>query len=482
MRVLGCDVAKDYCILHDGRQGFWLDLQNLSEFQNLLNGAVVVLEQTGAYGVRWAQIFETLGASVYIADGKEFNRYRKGHSSRKDDYTDAYFLRKFYLNPRKRKHCRKFHLQTVNLRALIRQHIRNDKDITKHINRLRQYLAVIFPFSDWLNLPKGRLLKNLSTLREELQKSPHALSSFALGELQKLEVAYNLQKALEKEISAIARNHPDYEVLKTFPYFGDILIATLIAFSWDINDFPNKDAYIGYVLMGAFSEQSGYTVRNTKTDKARTEVKGKFFNLFRSAHRQNPPSPYLPLALYIKNAYKGAPLNRRYIKFITRILELTYYARRYRLTYEEVLRRCLAEIDKNIGWLSQKEPRPEYIYQLQNLHRLKEVYNAMLYIASARCRNIPVSSFELQKLMGGGASILFGRTTKQRRNKNVNTQGVKKPPKQKGGGPNGGPTKADIQNLSGADGGEGPYKKPRGRNRKHQVQSNGDGGGNRRGN
>ena len=411
MQVWGCDVAKDYCILHNGKQGYYLDLQNLNEFN--LQG-LVVLEQTGAYGVRWAQIFESIGAVVYIADGKEFNRFRKGFSSRKDDYTDAYFLRKFYLNPHKRKHCRRFHPQTVNLRALIRQHIRNDKDITKHINRLRQYLAIIFPREEWLNLPKKRLLKNLETLKEELKKSPHALSSFALGELQKLEVAYNLQLELEKEISAIAQNHPDYGILKTFPYFGDILIATLIAFSWDINDFPDKDAYIGYVLMGAFSEQSGYTVRNTRTDKARTEVKGKFFNLFKLAHRKNPPSPYLPLAFYIKTAYTGAPLKRRYIKFITRILELTYYARRYRLSYEEVLKRRLAEIEKNIGWLSNKEPLPEYLYQLQNLHRLREVYNAMLYIASARSRNIPVSVEELNKLMGGGgASILFGRATKK---------------------------------------------------------------------
>ena len=183
MQVWGCDVAKDYCILHNGRQGFYLDLNNLKEFN--FQNSIIVLEQTGAYGIRWAQIFESLGAAVYIADGKEFNRFRKGNTSRKDDYTDAYFLRKFFLNPRKRKHCRKFHTQTVNLRALIRQHIRNDKDITKHINRLRQYLAIIFPTAEWFNLPKGKLLKKLSDLKSELKNSPHSLSGFALGELQK---------------------------------------------------------------------------------------------------------------------------------------------------------------------------------------------------------------------------------------------------------------------------------------------------------
>ena len=40
---------------------------------------------------------------------------------------------------------------------------------------------------------------------------------------------------LEEEITSIARNHKDYEILKSFHGLYDILIATLIAYYWDID-------------------------------------------------------------------------------------------------------------------------------------------------------------------------------------------------------------------------------------------------------
>jgi hypothetical protein len=43
-------------------------------------------------------------------------------------------------------------------------------------------------------------------------------------ELKKLKTVLEEQKRLEEEIKTIARNHPDYEILKTFPNFGNILL------------------------------------------------------------------------------------------------------------------------------------------------------------------------------------------------------------------------------------------------------------------
>ena len=58
----------------------------------------MVLEQTGAYGLRWGQVLEDLGAKVYIADGKDFKNFKLYQAVRKkDDYTDAYYLRLFFL-------------------------------------------------------------------------------------------------------------------------------------------------------------------------------------------------------------------------------------------------------------------------------------------------------------------------------------------------------------------------------------------------
>jgi len=52
-RVLGCDVSKDYIILHDGSQAYKLSLENFKSIQKLVNNSIVVIEQTGAYGLRW---------------------------------------------------------------------------------------------------------------------------------------------------------------------------------------------------------------------------------------------------------------------------------------------------------------------------------------------------------------------------------------------------------------------------------------------
>ncbi len=54
-RVLGCDVSKDYIILHDGSQAYKLSLENFKSIQRLVNNSIVVMEQTGAYGLRWEQ-------------------------------------------------------------------------------------------------------------------------------------------------------------------------------------------------------------------------------------------------------------------------------------------------------------------------------------------------------------------------------------------------------------------------------------------
>jgi hypothetical protein len=55
-RVFGCDVSKDYIILHDGSQAYKLSLENFQSIQKLVNNNIVVIEQTGAYGLRWGQV------------------------------------------------------------------------------------------------------------------------------------------------------------------------------------------------------------------------------------------------------------------------------------------------------------------------------------------------------------------------------------------------------------------------------------------
>jgi len=82
-KVLGCDVSKDYIILHDGGQAYKLSLENFQSIQKLVNNSIVVIEQTGAYGLRWGQVLEDLGARVYIADGKDFKNFKLYQAVRK---------------------------------------------------------------------------------------------------------------------------------------------------------------------------------------------------------------------------------------------------------------------------------------------------------------------------------------------------------------------------------------------------------------
>ena len=61
-KVFGCDVSKDYIILHDGSQAYRLSLENIKSIQKLVNNSIVVIEQTGAYGLRWGASLRRLGS------------------------------------------------------------------------------------------------------------------------------------------------------------------------------------------------------------------------------------------------------------------------------------------------------------------------------------------------------------------------------------------------------------------------------------
>ena len=457
MEIWGCDVGAKFIILHNGRQAF--KVENPQEVSQIIKpSAVVVLEQTGAYGVRWAEIFTSLGAKVYIADGRDFKNFRMAHSRKKDDRLDAFYLRKYYAE--KPHKCRPYNPLQVHIRALIRQHIRNEKDITKHVNRLRQYLAVIFPLRDFYKLNRSKFFKLLPTLEEELKQTPHALSELALSELRKLKIVLEENQRLEEEIVSIARNHPDYEILKTFP-IGDLQIATLLAYSWDISTFPNKDGYLAYVLMGANLEQSGVSVYKVKTDKARTEVKGIFYMLYLLAHRKtakwtHPLNPLVNLVKDLVNARHN--YKKRYIKFLSRFLELTYYARKYRLSYTETLNLKLQRLQKELYHLKEKEPTETKTFKAYRLTKAITTFKELIKLAP-QGKDIP----EPPKEGAGRQVYLRGAKNEE---KEINRNGTFKPrmggtePKIPGGGDIQANHKEGNKNLSPNPGAGGNGREP----------------------
>ncbi len=402
--IYGADIGAKEIILHNGSQS--LRISTPLEAQALIKpNDVVILEQTGAYGIRWAEIFTTLGAKVFIADGRDFKNYRLAHSRKKDDTLDAFYLRKYYQE--KPHKCRPYNPMQVHTRALIRQHIRNNKDITKHTNRLKQYLAMIYPAEDIHLWSREKLHNRLKHIEERLKQTPHALTDLALSEVKKLKICLEEAKQLEEELINIARNHPDYPILSTFP-LGDIEIATLLAYSWDINTFTGKKAYIGYVLMGSTLEQSGTSIYKVKVDKARTEIKGIFYMLFMRSHRKEDPlNPLARLSKELINTKHN--FKKRYIKFLSRFLELTYEARKHRTDYITTLQNKLQRLKEELSHTQRKDLTE---YRAMKLYRLtRSIKTIEELIAQRKDICFPLKDGE------GTAPSLFGldlkNTTKE---------------------------------------------------------------------
>jgi transposase len=379
-KVIGCDIGAHFIILHDGKNA--TRIEDPKELPQEYLNAVFVLEQTGAYGIRWAQIFSDLG-KVYIVDGRDFKNFRLAHTRQKNDNLDAFYLREYFLkNPQK---CRPFNPQVVYIRALIRQHIRNNKDITMHTNRILQYLQIIDPYMP--RPSRYKLHKYINQIENRIKEIPHALTDLALSEIKKLKACLEEAEKVRHEIESIAYNHKDYEILRTFP-LGDLQIAVILAYSWNIEDFKDKDSYIAYTLIGTSLEQSGKSIYKVKTDKARTEIKGLLYTLYLQANKEKHPlKPLVELAKELasdRNNYK-----KRYIKFLSRLLELVYYARKERTDYKTTLQNAIERREKELTYTQQKELNPTRAKKLYHLTRSIKTLKDM-----AQCKDI--SSWDSQ--------------------------------------------------------------------------------------
>ena len=378
-KVIGCDVAKDFVILYDGK-GYYhygtrktrikrVKVKEISydELKDLIANSTVILEQTGTYGIRFANIFSDLGAEVLIADGKAINRFRRGGN--KDDFLDAKAIREMYFDKRFTKHINPFHKQRFTLRTLIRHHKRLQKELTRSVNRVKQHLAHLFPEENYHELPRHKLFKSLEEIKQKLLQHPDAISIVAIHEITTIQ---NILKAVEdtkKEIESIVLNHDDYFILKSFG-LGNLQIASLIAYYWDINLFKTKDAFISYVLMGVKKEQSGSSVYSHKTDKSRTEVKGYLYLFFLKCHQID--NPLKPLAEFMKLKEKAH--KKRYIKFLDKILEMIYYALKERKQFGEIIEKILTEKRTQLLQIKEKISQKETKKDLELYRRLLERY------------------------------------------------------------------------------------------------------------
>jgi hypothetical protein len=145
-----------------------------------------------------------------------------------------------------------------------------------------------------------------------------------------------------------------------------------------------------------------------KTDKARAEVKGKFFMLFLQSHKDN--SPYKPLIDLLRSRLGGGNnQKKRYIKFLTDLLELVYYALKYRLSFDQAVAWKVKELEREKARLrSQLERAREQGnqekasllgWEHENITLNKQAWELVLSKVG-RCQDIPDKSSEGAKSDG----------------------------------------------------------------------------------
>lgn len=162
------------------------------------------------------------------------------------------------------------------------------------------------------------------------------------------------------------------------------------------------------MVMGANPEVSGTSLNRMKTDKARAEVKGKFFMLFLQSHKDN--SPYKPLIDLLRSRLGGGNnQKKRYIKFLTDLLELVYYALKYRLSFSQAVAWKVKELEREKARLrSQLERAREQGnqekasllgWEYENITLNKQAWELVLSKVG-RCEDIPDKSPEGAKSNG----------------------------------------------------------------------------------
>jgi transposase len=353
----GVDVANGYIILNNGNPCIFyifidapnktpklpanklkackkrtktITIKDLSEI--IKPNDIVILEQTGNYGIRYAQLISQIGAIVMLADSKMFAFFRKGRNLHKNDKVDAYLLRQMFFDVEFKYYIYKFIPEKHHLRQLIKSSQKVEKEKTRTINRLKNLLAVALPKENFHHLKTEKFIKTIPQIREKIIQIPHPYTETILISLNILENYEKLLKTQQAEIESIVKNHPDYELLSTIKGFGTKTIATLIAYYWDIKRFKTLNQFKGYLLKGTIREQSGISINRNKNIKSRPEVKKALFLLWKnSARRKENPLKHLVRLSYDINKKKA------WLKFADKLIELIYYMLKYRLTFEEAL-------------------------------------------------------------------------------------------------------------------------------------------------
>ncbi len=338
-------------------------VKDLSEI--VMPGDVVILERTGANGLRYANILKRIGAKVYVVDGKQFSRFRNGFNPNKEDYTDASMLATYgqiyamqrdarlseylrtlppYLSDTLLKllseigplRLYKMHNVELKLRHLINEYRRADADLTDSINRLKDHLTAFLPDPAPFRT-RMYILNHLDEFPAMIEDEDYRAT--VEYEIQRVKIALERKQKIEQRIKEIATAYypEEWDILGTLPHISTIQKATILAYGGIrvVEGKMSRDEFIGYALEGTNRKQSGST-DTTNTDKVRREVLHVFWMYYMQAHTSK--SPLRPLVGYLKAvSYGGDIFPKRYRKFLDKLLEIARIMLRYRLPFHQAL-------------------------------------------------------------------------------------------------------------------------------------------------
>ena len=346
MKVWGVDVSKNYIIAYNGEKFIKVPLEKFDSFVSTLRGDVLVLEQTGVYSLPLILRALRVGCKVFVAHTTALKRLRDFKGVSKNDVKDAELLRELYFQKR---FIYEFNENKFWLRFAFFNYRRAVKEFSQTVNRLRAFLYLVKPeLANFKNSKKG-----LEELKSKVEK--RAKQSYVYGYVYRLVERLLLlledRKQFERELHRYLVLHPDYEILRTFPSLGDLVIAGLVSTYWDVERFQPEwektfskdgvvkfrkvkavDKFVAYLLGASKRYQSGKMDRS-KAFQKRPYILGLLFPVYIQAGRKN--SVYYPFFEYLKQ--QGLNGYKTYRKFITQLLRWVYLAVKHRWTFKQVM-------------------------------------------------------------------------------------------------------------------------------------------------
>ena len=358
-RIIGVDVSKDYIITYDGKEFKKFDLSQIEDFVSSVNpGDVVVMEQTGNYSLPW--IFNLLSkktVDIYIAHTTALRRFRDLKGVSKNDAMDSLLLREMFISGN-REAFQKFEIDRFWLRFYFFNYRRAVKDFSITVNRLRNFLMLYKP--EVANFRTSK--KGLEELKKQFEKRKKVdyVAGYVYRLAEKLLLTLEDRKNFESELHKRVVLHKDYELLKTFPHFSDLIIAGLVATYWDIERFKSTrtktirggkvvsvkvkavDKFRAYLIGSTKRWQSGKMDKQKKIQK-RPYILGLLYTVYIQAGKKN--SPLYPLWHYVRERYNLLSGYQRYYKFLGYLLGLVYLSVKNRWTFKEVIQHKAKALD-----------------------------------------------------------------------------------------------------------------------------------------